>query len=203
MSKVECFACHEYGHIARDCPSKQQTDTAEVAEDSQSETNSGEKLVHEINDEEFIHTIGVRRHSEGMSLFLPIKLCEISTKFLVDTGASVTVLSRSVYERIEEKSRPQLTPTPVHTRLEVADNSYVPVDGIAKITLVAGGLHFEWSVLVSPISDFGHNYLLGAGGFLELDGKTMPTEVEGMINRVHKITLSCDTVIPSYSELIV
>ena len=70
----------------------------------------------------------------------------------------------------------------------MADQSYLNVDGIALISLQAGGMSFEWSVHVPPSCDEGvlgmdflyaHEYLMGVHGPLELNGRPVKTEVEG------------------------
>ena len=124
----------------------------------------------------------------GVAVYMPTELYGVQIKFLIDTGASVTVLSRAMYEQIPRERRPELTTPSTQTRLEVADQSYLSVDGIALISLQAGGMSFEWHVYVAPICDEGllgmdflyaHEYLMGLHGLLELNGRPVKTEVGG------------------------
>ena len=131
----------------------------------------------------------------GVAVYMPTELYGVQIKFLIDTGVSVTVLSRAMYEQIPRERRPELTTPSTQTRLEVAHQSYLSVDGIALISLQAGGMSFEWSVYVAPICDEGllgmdfldvHKYPMGDGP-LELNGQPVKTDV----------------VVPAYSEFIV
>ena len=149
-----------------------------------------------VQEQENMCTISLRKPEiNGVAVYMPTELYGVQTKFLIDTGASVTVLSRAMYEQIPRERRPELTTPNTQTRLEVADQSYLSVDGIALISLQAGGMSFEWSVYVAPICDEGllgmdfldaHEYPIGDGP-LELNGQPVKTDV----------------VVPAYSEFIV
>jgi hypothetical protein len=73
-------------------------------------------------------------------------------------------------------------------------------------------MSFEWNVYVAPICDegllgmdflFAQEFLMGAHGLLELNGRPVKTEVEGGPPSMYKVNLVRDTVVPAYSEFIV
>jgi hypothetical protein len=173
---------------------------------------TGEVPVHGNEEAEMVHTIRVGRHTDSISVFLHIVVCGVATQLLIDTGASVTVLARYVYEQIpEEQISPIWTPS-VGTRLEVANKSYLAVDGTTSLSLCAGGMLFDWNVYIVPICESGslgmdflvaHNYLMGAAGFLELNGQVVKTDIVGASQNVFNVTLEQDLTVPAYSELVV
>ena len=42
----------------------------------------------------------------GISLYLPICIYEVKTRFLIETGAEVAIMSQKLFERIRENVKP-------------------------------------------------------------------------------------------------
>lgn len=88
---------------------------------------------------------------------VPIKVSEISSLAIVDTGSSVSVLNKVIYEQIPEKISPHLSQE--NLKLNVAEAGQdITVSGITKVDVELGGLKFTWPVYVAPIRD---DFLLG------------------------------------------
>ena len=65
-----------------------------------------------------------------MTVLLPVEFPDVPSKFVVDTGSAVTVLSRSVYHSIPKHKRPPLQPcSGLAVRLELANKEWMDVDG--------------------------------------------------------------------------
>ena len=84
-------------------------------------------------------------------MYLPMCICEVKTKFLIDTGAKVTIMSQKLFERIPENVRPSMVKTECNVKLEVADKGLVQVVGVADISFCAGSHMYTWHVLIAPI----------------------------------------------------
>ena len=65
-----------------------------------------------------------------MSLVVPMELHGVNLRFLVDTGAVVTVLSSRVYQVLPEALRPPLKQPPEVLKLEVANDELLAIDGV-------------------------------------------------------------------------
>ena len=77
-----------------------------------------------------------------MTALLPLELHNVHSKFVVDTGSVVTVVSSVVYSSIPVHRRPPLQPAKEPVKLEVA-NKMMDIDGVATVKFVAGGEQFE------------------------------------------------------------
>ena len=91
----------------------------------------------------------------GVAAYLPVKVAKHEVRFLIDTGASVTILSTRVYERMWADIPNQLRVPEVPSRIQVADNGLVETEGEITLELSIGGHTFTWDVLVAPIADEG------------------------------------------------
>ena len=61
-----------------------------------------------VQSDLYIIRIGRQLVLGGISVFLHMCICEVKTKFLIDTGAEVTIISQKLFERIPENIRPNM-----------------------------------------------------------------------------------------------
>ena len=120
----------------------------------------------------------------GISAFIASRVCDTDTKFLVDTGASVTILATKVYESIPLGVRPPLRQPSVTL---AAYKGQLPVTGVAQIPMCIGGQGFTWEMYIAPIREEGllgmdflcnHRFVL-AREWLELAGRRHALVTEG------------------------
>ena len=61
-----------------------------------------------VQSDLYIIRIGRQSVLGGISVYLPMCICEVKTKFLLDTGAEVTIMSQKLFKRIPENVRPKM-----------------------------------------------------------------------------------------------
>lgn len=97
-----------------------------------------------------------------------------ATHFLVDTGATVSVISTKVYDRIPKCKRPPLRES--DTLLTGASGAEIKLAGSIKTNVVFGGRNFELDVLVADIpldAVLGQDVLLPGRCKLDLGSLTL------------------------------
>lgn len=132
--------------------------------------------------------------------------------YAVDTGASTTIVSTSLYKRIPEDHQPELRPARPHT---VADGRPLEVLGRGKFNLQLGSLHLDAELTVANISD---DVLLGAdiiqNGIkgpadlilseerMVLHETSIPLMLLGIPEKIRKAYAADHYVIPPLTEMI-
>jgi transposase InsO family protein len=156
--------------------------------------------------------IGSGKQVAGTATFLPVLVAGRPIRFLVDTGASVTILNSSLYQDLPADKRPQLQPPSQYTHIEVADKGMLAIDGEAELTFTTTGETFTWKVLVAPIGDDGllgldflcaHQFNLGVETGLSLCGVDVAVEWKGRTAPAGRAVLALSEMIPANSECLV
>ena len=93
--------------------------------------------------EKIVYQIGSGRQVGGAAAFLPVKTGGRTLQFLVDTGASVTIISSTVYRDLAADQRPTLQPDR-YTHIQVADKNLMPIDGVAELQFETSGQQFKY-----------------------------------------------------------
>jgi len=140
-----------------------------------------------------------------------MEIHSVKTRFLVDTGAVVTVLSSRVYKAIPEASRPSLRQSHGPLKLEVANDELLDIDGVVDAKFDIDGTNFECKMYVAPIADEGllgmdflyaNDYKLGVRYGLKLNSQQVCTEPRDAEIHIAKVALQEDTVVPVSSQVI-
>ena len=73
-----------------------------------------------------LHRVRVGRQTlvSGVSVHLAVYICEAKTRFLIDPGTEITIMSQKLFEKIPEKIRPKIA-NECKMKLEVADKGMV------------------------------------------------------------------------------
>ena len=130
--------------------------------------------------------------------------------FMADTGATRTILSDRVYQRMDPSKRPMLTGS---TRLLGAGGTPIEVRGKGRFTLTMGSLVMERELVVADVTD---DVLLGCDILLEsesgpaetwlsknvilLNGVRIPCLRGDRAVKLRKVVVAADTCIPGMSE---
>lgn len=156
--------------------------------------------------------IGHKALKTGASMLLPLELHNVKGSFIVDTGSVVTIVSRTLYQKIPPGRRPPLKPPSEPMKLEVANEQLLDIDGVAKMKFVVGDKEFQWLMYIAPLAEDGllgmdflyaHDYVLGARTGLKLNGRKVPTQITDSPLCAKRVTMAADTVIPANTQLVV
>lgn len=102
-----CYGCNKEGLIKRNFPNVKkrpcENENNNATKGSSRPVRSNVQPVCRSNG-----SIGVGSSLEDAGLYIKVKVHGMHAKFLVDTGATLTLLSQTLYETMPQKTRPRL-----------------------------------------------------------------------------------------------
>ena len=132
------------------------------------------------------------------SLFLTDNVHGLNIKFLIDTGATLSILHPDKYYEIPESHRPPLQPYPL--KLRMRDGALRSTRGCAVIPIVFNGQLLPQKMVVADIDvagALGYDFLYEKAvsinvrdGSLALNGNKRKCELESNLPSVFRVTLS-------------
>ncbi|XP_062599620.1 uncharacterized protein LOC134261188 [Saccostrea cucullata] len=154
-------------------------------------------------------SIGVGSSLDEAGMYIDISVQGVQAKFLVDTGATLTLLFSAMYEKIAENIGPKLQK--VNQSILAANVSEVSVKGKADITLNIEGMVAHSTAVISEIQAdgiLGLDFLLSNACTVDMSQKVLHIKdkkiqlfVEGYIG-CNRITATDILSIPPRSEII-
>lgn len=129
---VRCYVCHKFGHVARKCSNvsykESQTVPKQVHTTPPYKRPVTKKLVDPPSEGKHEET----ELSEAITVHIldescPILECKVNNclgKFLVDTGSKVTLMRRSVFDRILQEGERE-----IHERVRMSTKRFVGITG--------------------------------------------------------------------------
>ena len=132
-------------------------------------------------------------------------------KFLIDTGSSVSILARRIFQRISRVNA--LKVREFTERLVLADGSQLPVHGVIDLPLAFEGITVEHPVIIAEIESdmlLGIDFIkdkrcelsYGEGVFRVEDTSLELFEASGQLSAC-RITAENTVILPPHSEMIV
>jgi hypothetical protein len=102
--KAECFKCGQKDHWKRECKEQQRRrpQTAETPVKSAAR-HLGTRRKHKRNHQRAY--LGVNTSNKEAGMYIDRKINDLQTKFLVDTGATVSLVSNKTFYALEKSKR--------------------------------------------------------------------------------------------------
>ena len=148
---------------------------------------------------------------KGVAAYINVTLNGANASLLVDSGASVTVVSNKLYQAMPEVFKPPLRPLAENVQLQAADKGLLVVHGVIKISVNIDDETFEWDAYVADIFDDGligfdflhhFNCSLEARCGLRINDRLVPTVLKTEL-KGYAVYVKSDVEIPASSEFIV
>lgn len=101
-----CFGCNKEGHIKHNCPKVKKR----PCENEHNNAKKGSNRPVRSNVQPVCRpngSIGVGSSLEEAGLYIKVKVHGMHAKFLVDTGATLTLLSQTLYETMGNRKQDQ------------------------------------------------------------------------------------------------
>ena len=146
-------------------------------------------------------------------MYVKGKVNSIPVTFTADTGASRTIISTRVFERIEAEQRPELERS---SWLVGAGGTPIKEWGKTELTLSLGPLELIKDVIVAEIEDeallgfdilrgseFGPVDILLSKNRMIVDGVEIPVFQVSKDKRLRRVTVADDVSVPGKSEAVV
>ncbi|PJE78497.1 hypothetical protein CI610_02561 [invertebrate metagenome] len=201
-----CYKCQEIGHLRRDCPQlKKESKTASTGVANPVRTRTRKRSCKPSAG------IGISSAAQEAGLYINAEVQHTKVKLLVDTGATVTILSQESYEKIPEERRPKLKE--VKKDIMAANGSELKVLGQGGFMIKPEGcrdVYFEAVVAkISTEGILGLDFLKSRNGLIDLkrgslvlDDVPVDTKYEGTLG-CFRVVASEKITIPGKSEMVI
>ena len=210
----QCKKCKKKGHIAKNCLTKQDDKFKDDKQSggknsrlSQSRVKRLQMRAQRRNQQGCRIGIGSENLEAGM--YVRIKLNGEAATFLVDTGASLSLLSAKLYDNLPHEQRPQLDT--VSSKVLTAASTELPLKGKGSFKVEVAEITTDCCFTVAELSVdgvFGMDFLKRHEGVIDvtkecltLRGMEIPLVFQGPVGCYRIIASETVTILPR-SELV-
>ena len=167
-----------------------------------------------INAPEEINIFHVnRRLPKGDGIYIVGKVNGVDVHFTADTGATSTIISHKIYEKLSEENRPKLSG---NYQLRGAGGTRIRVYGSRNFKIQLGTLEISKRIMVAGVEDDvllgidilqndkgGQADILLSKGIINLYGHSIPCIQQGLKNSQIILRAAEKFEIPAMSEMII
>uniref|UniRef100_A0A8W8NC53 Peptidase A2 domain-containing protein n=1 Tax=Magallana gigas TaxID=29159 RepID=A0A8W8NC53_MAGGI len=210
---VVCYYCKENDQIRRNCPSLKSRGADKKSEPYRKSPGEGKTRRIRSNRRKnkcMNANIGANTSNHEAGIFLQTKQNEVQAKMLIDTGASLTLISKKIYDLMPQHTRPILEAS--SQRVLNASGDALPQYGRAIFGIAVCQSETHIPAIVTDITVdgiLGLDFLKMGNGIINLGTNTLrlndeecAVSCEGAI-RCFRITAADDVHIPPRSELVI
>ena len=168
QANKECYYCGDPEHFQKDCPLKKRNNNLH-----QEQNHS----IEEGNDTTVKPVLQIGKKTGGRSISVPVKINDVETEAIVDTGADVSVLSRKFARHL------QLELDNEHTThlMNAEDGNEMEAVCDVKVKLLIGNSTIDWSMYICPTRE---NVLIGMDLLETLDAVVHARQGDLVINGI-------------------
>ena len=208
-SGVVCYYCKKRGHIRRNCPSLKNKEDQKPAQKS-SEGSTQRIRSNRRKNKRMRGNVGASTMNNEAGIYVQAMINGSKSKMLIDTGASLTLISKKVYDLINHNSRPKLQESA--QKVFNASGGILTQYGKAEFCISIGNSETLISAIVTDITVdgiLGLDFLKKGNGVinlqtntLQLNGENCAVSCEGSLG-CYRVTAANDIHIPPRSEMVI
>uniref|UniRef100_A0A8W8NMP2 CCHC-type domain-containing protein n=1 Tax=Magallana gigas TaxID=29159 RepID=A0A8W8NMP2_MAGGI len=209
--KVKCYKCSEEGHIRRNCPKLKRERDSSTRRSEQPKEGNARRIrgkQRRKNRKSSKGNVGASNLCEEAGIFIDSEVNDLKTKLLIDTGASLTLLSKRIYDKLPDK------PVLEESRQVItsASGSRLCQYGKADFVIKIGRSRETVKLMVADISVdgiLGLDFLRACKGdinfeqsSLKLNNEECRFSWEGTLG-CYRVTADKDVCLPPRSEVVI
>ena len=146
-----CFKCGEKGHWKRECKEQQrkrpQTEKTPVKYAARHLLRTRRRR-HRRNQKRAY--LGVNTSNKEAGMYIDLKINDVPAKFLVDTGATISLVSNKIFYELDKSKRPEVRP--LRQTIVTANGTNLSSIGQSLFNLKVGNQQCEIEAVIADLA---------------------------------------------------